>query len=169
MIPVNSIGSGTGTKGYNVNKAIEHFFDSAGDLYNNPHDVEIIWLPDNALFIATPFPGLEAEHREQACLELGVGIQTYTRFATLFGITGKVKPVMDSISPQQLLAMYEKGKAELYCLLRHSHLPALYFRIQRKCMLVRTEQNETHTLPYLLNTPGEVIAYTRQFLAGYAH
>lgn len=143
-------------------KAIGKFFDKVGDIYDNPNDVEVIWLGDYEVYACAPWPGIDTG--KNISLEVGVEAESYAAFAEVFGIKNKVQKIIDEITPEQLVSLYEEGTAEVFCQVENNAAGSLEFKKENNKLFARDDADNVHEVKQPLEKPEHFIDYTRRYM-----
>ncbi len=127
-------------------------------IYVNLREVEITTHLDFSVTLAIDF---EEEDNEDMSVGLMYLCDTMQEFVAVFNIEalGQIKKIARS----DLLKLYGQGKAYMYCTIDGYESFTLYFLKQGGKLVAKTEDDEVHEVAKLLETPQELMNYTREY------
>lgn len=142
---------------YKIEKEVRDFMENQLGIYVNLQDVEITTHLDFSITLAIDF---EEEDDEDIAVGLMYSCDTLQEFVSVFNIEalGQIKKIARS----DLLKLYGQGKAYMYCTIDGYESFTLYFLRQGSKLVAKTEDDEVHEVGKLLETPQELMDYTRE-------
>ena len=142
-----------------TSKYVYDFLDDHLGLYNNQQGIEFVVNNDDTVFVNywIKDPSLEAH------IEFGLfySSESFNDFINDFRFAGT--RALKALSPDRLWEMYNKGQAEVYCIVAEKeNFYMLYFRRTGNTMIVRDEHDNEYELEEILQTPRQFVEYTQQ-------
>ena len=142
---------------YKIEKEVQDFMENQMGIYVNLRDVEITTHLDFSVCLAVDF---EEEVDEDISVGLMYVCDTLQEFVTVFNIEALGQ--ITKIARSDLLKLYGLGKAYMYCTIDGYESFSLYFLKQGDKMIAKNEEDEVHEVVKLLETPQELMEYTRE-------
>lgn len=140
-----------------VRNFLEHYLG----MYCNPHGVVMTIYRDDTISVASSF------YRTVAGGTNTVGVayesENMNRFLETFGII--TVHDLDDITALSLMALYQQGRAEIYCSL-DNHDGLLCFRKLNDCIYAKDDFDVEHAVPVLLESAEAFVRYTRKYFEG---
>jgi len=138
-------------------KHIYNFLDDHLGLYDNPQGIEFIMNMDDSVFVVCPI------NPPEPYVDYGIiyPSQTFDEFVDDFQFSGTL--ALKALKADKLWALYNKGKAEIYCTIVVKVIFfALYFRLSKNnTMIVRDDYDKEHTLGVVFTSPQQFLEYTQ--------
>jgi hypothetical protein len=132
--------------------------DNAAPQYVNPQKVGFILNPDESVMVSY---GIEDRPEKDIELVLRYTSDSFNDFIREFQLAGVQD--LQAISPDRLQELYYKGQAEFNCIFEVKLFYfSLRFRLQGNKMIVCDDNDNTYELDEILETPGQIMEYTRQ-------
>jgi len=137
---------------------IRNFLEHYLGMYCNPHGVVMTIYRDDTISVASTF------YRTVAGGMNTVGVaydsESMNQFLETFAITSIHD--LDEITALSLMALYQQGRAEIYCCL-DNHDGLLCFRRQNECLYAKDDFDVEHAVPIALETAEAFVRYTKQY------
>jgi hypothetical protein len=136
-------------------KHIYTFLDDHLGLYDNPQGIEFIMNMDDSVSPINPPP--------EPYVDFGLIYpgQPFDTFVDDFQFSGT--RALQTMTHEKMRALYNKGKAEIYCTLVVKVIfYALYFRLTKNNrMIVRDDYDREHQLGMVFTSPQQFLEYTQ--------
>jgi hypothetical protein len=139
-------------------KHIYTFLDDHLGIYDNPQGIEFIMNMDDSVFVVSP---INPPPEPYADFGLIYPSQPFNTFVDDFQFSGT--RALITMPPNKLWALYNLGKAEIYCTIVVKIIfYALYFRLTKNNrMIVRDDYDREHELDMVFTTPLQFLDYTQ--------
>ena len=139
-------------------KHIYTFLDDHLGHYDNPQGIEFIMNMDDSVFVVSPIKPPPEPWVDFGLLYPGLPFNT---FVDDFHFSGT--RALQTMTANRLWALYNKGKAEIYCTLVVKVIfYALYFRLTKNNqMIVRDDYDREHRLGMVFTSAHQFLEYTQ--------
>ena len=139
-------------------KHIYTFLDDHLGIYDNPQGIEFIMNMDDSVFAVCPVNPPPEPYVDFGLLYPS---QPFNTFVDDFQFSGT--HALITMTPDKLWALYNKGKAEIYCTIVVKIIfYALYFRLTKNNrMIVRDDYDREHELGMVFTSPHQFLDYTQ--------
>jgi AraC-like DNA-binding protein len=149
----------TPAKGKKPKKITVTDFIVGEEIYNNPHEVEIVVHNDNSVTVVSNWPGEISE--DDIYIELFFESDTIAAFIEAFDI--RQIDDLKNITQESLLNYYKTGKAIVWCSIDTQTYYSLLFSKRNNKIFATDDRQIEHETTALLETPQQFMDYTQQY------
>lgn len=139
-------------------KHIYTFLDDHLGIYDNPQGIEFVMNMDDSVFVVSPVTPPPEPYVDFGLIYPS---QPFNTFVNDFQFSGS--RALITMTPDRLWALYNKGKAEIYCTIVVKIIfYALYFRLTKNNrMIVRDDYDREHELGMVFTSAHQFLDYTQ--------